>query len=62
MLLLLQLAQSVQRLDKGLTAEGSEFESRKLQDFSIFHVLWSHQALNTMDSGSSFSEGKAAGA
>jgi hypothetical protein len=60
------LAQSVWRLATGWTAEGSELESQKGQDFSPLHVVQTrsgaHPASCPVGTGGSFSGGKAAGA
>jgi hypothetical protein len=60
------IAQLVQRLATGLTTEGSDFESRYDQEFSLVHVVQTgsgvHLASYTMGTGGSFSGGKAAGA
>jgi hypothetical protein len=53
------VAQSVQRLATGWTAEGSEFESRWGQDFSPLHVQTGSGA-HPMGSGDSLPEGNAA--
>jgi hypothetical protein len=58
------IAQSVQRMATGWMAEGSEFESRKGQEFSLFHIVQTgsgvHPTSYPMGTGGSFPGGKAA--
>jgi hypothetical protein len=58
------IAQSVQWLATGWTAEGSEFESRWGQHFSLFHIgqtgSGAHPASYIMGTRGSFPRGKAA--
>jgi hypothetical protein len=58
------IAQSVERLATGWTAEGSEFESLEGQEFSVLHVVQTcsavHPASYPMDTGGYFPGGKAA--
>jgi hypothetical protein len=60
------IVQSVQRLATGWTAEGSVFEFKWSQDFSLLHVVQTgsgaHKASYPMGNGSCFPWGKAAGA
>jgi hypothetical protein len=60
------IAESVWRLATGWTTEGSEFESRFCQEFSLLHVVLTgsgaHPTLYSMDIGDSFPGSKAAGA
>jgi hypothetical protein len=59
------IAQSVQRLAAGWTTEGSEFESRWMQDFSLLYVTQTgsgaQPASYPMGTGSFFPGDKAAG-
>jgi hypothetical protein len=58
------IAQSVERLAKGWTTQGSEFESRKGQEFSLLHFVQTgsgvHPTSYPMGTGGSFPGGKAA--
>jgi hypothetical protein len=60
------IAQSVKRQATGWTAEGSEFESRQGQEFSLLYVVQTgsgaHPAFYPMGTGASFFGGKEAGA
>jgi hypothetical protein len=57
------IAQSVQQLATDWVAEGTDFESRKGQDFSLLHVVHTgsaaHPACYPMGTGASFSWGEA---
>jgi hypothetical protein len=60
------IAQSVQRLATGWPTEGSEFESRWCQEFSLRYVVQTgsgvHPTYYPMDTGGSFPGSKAVGA
>jgi hypothetical protein len=60
------MAQYVYRLGTGWTTEGSEFESRWGQDFSLLHVIQigfgAHSTSYSVGTGGSFLGAKAAGA
>jgi hypothetical protein len=59
------IPQSVYRLAKGWTTQGSEFQSRYCQEFSLLHAVLTdpgaHPTSYPMGTGGSFPGGKAAG-